>query len=90
MSALKELVTPPVEQIELWPIERVLANPLNPRGELIPDSLDELVASIIEHGILTPLLAVPAGEFVHLVAGHRRRDERPARTARHPSPLHCA
>jgi ParB family transcriptional regulator, chromosome partitioning protein len=73
MSALKELVTPPVEQIELWPIERVLPNPLNPRGELMPDSLDELAASIVQHGILTPLLAVPAGDFVHLVAGHRRR-----------------
>ncbi|HZH33000.1 MAG TPA: ParB/RepB/Spo0J family partition protein [Pyrinomonadaceae bacterium] len=73
MSALKELVSPPVEQIELWPIERVLANPLNPRGELMPDSLDELAASIVEHGILTPLLAVPAGDFVHIVAGHRRR-----------------
>jgi ParB/RepB/Spo0J family partition protein len=73
MRALKELITPPVEQIELWPIERVLPNPLNPRGELMPDSLDELAASILEHGILTPLLAVPAGDFVHLVAGHRRR-----------------
>lgn len=73
MSALKELVTPPVEQIELWPIERVLPNPLNPRGELMPESLDDLAASIVEHGILTPLLAVPAGDFVHLVAGHRRR-----------------
>jgi ParB/RepB/Spo0J family partition protein len=73
MSALKELVTPPVEQIELWPIERVLPNPLNPRGDLLPESLDDLAASIVEHGILTPLLAVPAGDFVHLVAGHRRR-----------------
>lgn len=73
MSALKELITPPVEQIELWPIECVLPNPLNPRGELMPDSLDELAASILEHGILTPLLGVPAGEFVHIVAGHRRR-----------------
>jgi ParB family chromosome partitioning protein len=73
MSALKELITPPVEQIELWPLERVLPNPLNPRGDLPPDSLDELAASILEHGILTPLLAVPAGDLVHLVAGHRRR-----------------
>lgn len=73
MSALKELITPRVEQIELWPIERVLANPLNPRGELMPNTLDELAASIVEHGILTPLLAVPAGDVVHLVAGRRRR-----------------
>lgn len=73
MSALKELVAPPVEQIELWPITHVLPNPLNPRGDLLPESLDELSASILEHGILTPLLAVPAGNFVHLVAGHRRK-----------------
>jgi ParB/RepB/Spo0J family partition protein len=73
MSALRDLITSPVEKIELWPIERVLPNPLNPRGELTPDSLDELAASILEHGILTPLLVVPAGEFLHIVAGHRRR-----------------
>ncbi len=74
MSALRQLQTTPVEQIALWPLARVLPNPLNPRGALIPESLDELAASLREHGILTPLLAVPsAGEFVHLVAGHRRR-----------------
>lgn len=61
------------ERIELMPLARVLPNPLNPRGSLVPASLDDLSASIIEHGVLTPLLVVPAGDVVHIVAGHRRR-----------------
>lgn len=73
MSALRDLIRTPVERIVPWPTARVLPNPLNPRGELSPQSLDELASSISEHGILTPLLTVPSGEFVHIVAGHRRR-----------------
>lgn len=36
-------------------------------------AMDELVASICTHGILTPLLARPKGESCELVSGHRRR-----------------
>ena len=35
--------------------------------------MDELVASICTHGILSPLLARPKGECYELVSGHRRR-----------------
>ena len=35
--------------------------------------MDELVASICTHGILSPLLARPKGEGYELVSGHRRR-----------------
>lgn len=62
-----------VEHVVMWDIERTLPNPLNPRGDLEPDSLLELVASIREKGILTPLLATPHEDIVHIVAGHRRR-----------------
>lgn len=36
-------------------------------------AMDELVASIRVHGILSPLLARPKGEGYELVSGHRRR-----------------
>ena len=36
-------------------------------------AMDELVASIRVHGILSPLLARPKGECYELVSGHRRR-----------------
>ena len=36
-------------------------------------AMDELVASICTHGILSPLLARPKGECYELVSGHRRR-----------------
>ena len=36
-------------------------------------AMDELVASICTHGILSPLLARPKGEGYELVSGHRRR-----------------
>lgn len=36
-------------------------------------AMDELVASICTHGILSPLLARPKGECCELVSGHRRR-----------------
>lgn len=61
------------ERVEMWPLGRVHANPLNPRGELDPDTLLELAASIREKGVLTPLLAAPRGRDVRVVAGHRRR-----------------
>ena len=60
----------------IWSIEKVLPNPLNPREEIVPESLDDLAASIRAKGILSPLLVTPAPRrpgFVHVVAGHRRR-----------------
>ena len=36
-------------------------------------AMDELVESIRVHGILSPLLARPKGEYYELVSGHRRR-----------------
>jgi ParB family chromosome partitioning protein len=62
-----------VAEVELWPIGRVLPNPLNPRGRLEAVALGELVASIEAQGILTPLLAVRRGDNAVIVSGHRRR-----------------
>lgn len=51
------------------PVASLTPNPFNPRGDVDPASLDELVASIRAQGILQPLLVTPDGV---IVAGHRR------------------
>jgi hypothetical protein len=57
----------------MWPIARLLPNPLHPRTSLDPGRIQELAASIAAHasqgGILQPLLVTPEGT---VVAGHRR------------------
>jgi ParB/RepB/Spo0J family partition protein len=57
----------------MWPIARLLPNPLHPRTSLDPGRIQELAASITAHasqgGILQPLLITAEGT---VVAGHRR------------------
>ena len=48
------------------------ANPLQPRGVISPDSLNELVESIREQGILEPLVVANTPAGYHLIAGERR------------------
>lgn len=55
------------------PIDQIVPNPLQPRGSLDAEGLDELAASIREHGVLQPLLVSPEGEGRYvLIAGERR------------------
>ena len=47
------------------PIDKVVPNPSQPRMTWHEDTLNELGASIREHGVLQPILVRPAGdEFV--------------------------
>ena len=54
-------------------VDRVTSNPEQPRLAFDPTSLEELAASIREHGVLQPILVRPldAGEY-QLIAGERR------------------
>ena len=56
------------------PVDRIVANPDQPRTIFEQGALDELSASIREHGILQPILVRPFGLPNHfqLVAGERR------------------
>ncbi len=47
-------------------------NPLQPRGAISPDSLNELVDSIREQGILEPLVVAKTPAGYQLIAGERR------------------
>jgi ParB family chromosome partitioning protein len=53
--------------------DRIVANPRQPRGNFDDGSLDELAASIREHGVIQPLIVRPVSEGRYeLVAGERR------------------
>jgi ParB family chromosome partitioning protein len=55
------------------PIDRIDPSPDQPRLAMDQDSLDELTASIRQHGILQPILVRPAaGARYQIVAGERR------------------
>ncbi len=48
------------------------ANPLQPRGIILPDSLQELVDSIREQGILEPIVVAKTPAGFQIIAGERR------------------
>ena len=56
------------------PIERIEPNPDQPRRHFAPETLDELVHSIRQHGVVQPLVVRSASREGHfqLVAGERR------------------
>jgi len=56
------------------PVERIVETPeaRNSRRGYDEDKLNELAASIREHGILQPILVTPDGEGYRVIAGNRR------------------
>ena len=57
------------------PIENLKANPRNPRRTFAETELDELAASIREHGIIQPIVVRKAGggdDMFEIIAGERR------------------
>ena len=62
------------DSVILVPVDKVLPNPRQPRNTLRAEELEELTASIREHGVLQPLIATASetgGKYV-LIAGERR------------------
>lgn len=60
------------ERIFELDINLLQANPLQPRGIISPDSLQELVDSIREQGILEPIVVAKTPAGYQIVAGERR------------------
>ncbi len=60
------------ERIQLVALAQIVPTPLQPRTVFRDDHLDELVASIKEHGIIQPLIARKRGDHFELIAGERR------------------
>lgn len=59
-------------RIILLSLNQVKPNPFQPRQEMDPHHLEELVQSIKEKGIIQPILVRKAGEEFELIAGERR------------------
>ena len=58
-----------VREIE---VARIRPNPDQPRSQFGDEGLDELAASIVERGVLQPILVRPEGDGFMIVAGERR------------------
>jgi len=59
--------------VRVIPINRIQPNPQQPRLAFDATSLEELAASIREHGVLQPILVRPLGDNEYqLIAGERR------------------
>lgn len=59
--------------VQQVPVESIKRNPRQPRVHFKEEELDELAASIMEHGVIQPLIVSPQsnGTFI-LIAGERR------------------
>ena len=72
VSTNTEVQTPRNAEV-LVPIEKVVANPDQPRRQFLQEDLDDLTASIKEKGVLQPLIVRPRdGDMYEIVAGERR------------------
>jgi len=60
------------EELREIPVGDVRANPRQPRTGFDAAKLEELAASIREHGVVQPILVRPFGDHFELVAGERR------------------
>ena len=59
--------------VRIVPLDHIEANPQQPRLAFDQETLDELAASIREHGVLQPILVRPIGPNTYqLIAGERR------------------
>ncbi|MFO7245610.1 MAG: ParB/RepB/Spo0J family partition protein [Thermaerobacter sp.] len=60
------------ERVQNIPVDAVRPNPHQPRRNFDQEALEELAASIRSHGVVQPVVVVPAGDGYVLVAGERR------------------
>ncbi len=53
-------------------VSKIKANPYQPRTQFDHNKLEDLIASIKEHGILQPIVVSPTDDGYELIAGERR------------------
>ena len=58
--------------VRTLPIGEIQANPAQPRRHFDDNALDELAASLIERGLIQPIVVRPHGAGYQIVAGERR------------------
>jgi ParB family transcriptional regulator, chromosome partitioning protein len=60
------------DRVHFLGINKISPNPKQPRSTFEDTGMEELAASIKEHGIIQPLIVSPKGDNFELVAGERR------------------
>ncbi len=68
-----EVGKPASENVSMVPLDKITANPYQPRQEFDDEALDELAQSIRQQGVITPVTVrhMPDGTY-QLIAGERR------------------
>jgi ParB family chromosome partitioning protein len=69
LSGGTEVEAAEIRQLDL---ARIRPNPFQPRREFRAEELEELAASIREHGVLQPVIVRASGDDFEIVAGERR------------------
>src|SRR5262249_39407434 len=69
LSGKLEVMNPEILEI---PLERIRPNPYQPRVHFAEEAMEELAATIREHGVLQPVVVRRAGAAYVLIAGERR------------------
>jgi ParB family chromosome partitioning protein len=73
LEALIPTTDVPASGVTQVPVSAITPNPMQPRTILDADALEELAASIGEHGLIQPLIVTQQGpERYQLIAGERR------------------
>lgn len=67
-----ETAAPAARPADVVPVERLCANPDQPRRSFSDAALQELADSIRQKGVLQPLIVRPRGDKLEIVAGERR------------------
>jgi ParB family chromosome partitioning protein len=60
------------QSVSQIPLDKIKANPYQPRTDFDQDSIKQLAKSLDEHGLLQPVVAIRDGESYQLIAGERR------------------
>ena len=61
-----------IKQVYTLPINNLQPNPLQPRGKIMKEGLDELISSVKQYGILEPLVVAHTPAGYQIIAGERR------------------
>lgn len=54
------------------PVDKIRENPRQPRAHFSPADLEDLIASIKQHGVMQPIVVTKQGDGYELIAGERR------------------